>query len=140
MLLDKTLPQSDIIGAIASGLCVIHCMATPLLFVVQSCSISGCAGSGPAWWSFIDYLFIGITFFAVYHSVKHTSKDWMKYALYGSWGLLTLLIINEKTGIVPLAEAWKYASAFVLVGFHLYNHKYCKCADADCCVAPIKDA
>ena len=135
MVLDRILPQSDVIGALASGLCVVHCMATPLLFVVQTCSVSGCAGAGPAWWSAIDYLFIGITFFAVYYSVKHTSAYWMKYALYLSWAVLTVLIINEKTAIFPLAEMWKYAAAFTLVGLHLYNRRYCKCSDDSCCAA-----
>ena len=125
--------QADIVGAIASGLCMLHCMATPLLFVVQSYSLVGCADSGPGWWNAIDYLFIGITFFAVYYSVKHTSKEWMKYALYASWVVLTILIFNEKFHLVPMAEMWKYGAAFSLVGFHLYNRKYCQCADDGCC-------
>ena len=135
MLINRTLPQSDLVGAVASSLCVVHCVATPFLFAVQSYSVTGPGSSGPAWWSFIDYVFVGITFFAVYYSVKNTSKNWMKYALYGSWGLLTLLIINEKTALVPLTEMCKYALAFTLVGLHLYNRKYCRCADESCCVA-----
>ena len=133
MLLDKTLPQSDLVGAAASTLCVIHCMATPLLFVVQSSTVTDCAHAGPFWWNAIDYLFIGITFFAVYYSVKHTSREWMKYALYSSWVVLTILIINEKFHLLHLAEMWKYGAAFTLVGLHLYNRKYCQCEDDGCC-------
>lgn len=135
MFINKTLTYSDYIGAFASGLCVIHCIATPFLFVLQSCSVTGCCSSGPGWWSFIDYLFIGITFFAVYYSAKNTSKDWMKYALYSSWLLLTILMLNEKVGVFPLAEMWKYTAAFTLVGLHLGNRKYCRCNDESCCVA-----
>ena len=135
MTLDRTIPQSDVVGAVASGLCVVHCIATPFLFVVQSCSVSGVCASGPGWWSFLDYLFIAITFFAVYYSVKNTSKDWMKYALYASWALLTLLIVNEKAAVLPIAESWKYGAAFTLVSLHLYNRKYCRCADDGCCAA-----
>ncbi|MEO0875926.1 MAG: MerC domain-containing protein, partial [Bacteroidota bacterium] len=133
MILDRALPESDIVGAAASTLCVIHCMATPLLFVVQSSTVTDCASIGPGWWNAIDYLFIGITFFAVYYSVKTTSQQWMKYALYGSWVVLTILIFNEKFHLLPLAEMWKYGAAFTLVGFHLYNRKYCQCADEECC-------
>lgn len=59
----------------------------------------------------------------------------MKYALYASWVVLTLLILNEKMNLLPIAELWKYVGAFTLVGFHLYNRKYCNCADAEHCIA-----
>lgn len=127
--------KSDMLGAIASGLCVIHCLATPFLFVVQSCSVEkSCCSGGPSWWSAIDYLFMGITFFAVYHSSKNTSKHWMKYALYGSWTLLSLLIFNEKFGWIPLSDIWKYLAAFLMISTHLYNLRYCQCKGDTCCV------
>ena len=53
--------NSDSIGALASTLCLIHCLATPFIFVVQSCAASCCA-SAPAWWVFFDYLFLTISF------------------------------------------------------------------------------
>ena len=74
-MFSSTLPKSDIVGALASGLCVVHCIATPFLFVAQSCSVSGCCSeASPTWWSSIDYLFIGITLLAVYYSGKSTGK------------------------------------------------------------------
>ncbi len=36
----KAIPESDIVGAVASGLCALHCIATPFLFIAQSCSTS----------------------------------------------------------------------------------------------------
>jgi hypothetical protein len=127
MLALRPLPQSDILGAVASGLCVIHCVATPLLFVIHTCSVTGCEEGSPAWWSSLDYLFVGITFLAVRQSAIHTSRSWMKYALYVNWILLTLLIVNEKIAALPIAEMWKYLTAFSLIGLHLYNRRYCKC-------------
>ena len=94
----KSILRSDIVGAAASGLCMIHCMATPLLFIAQSCSVSGCCETSPQWWSSIDYLFIGVTAFAVQQSGLNTTKPIIKYALYATWVLLTLLILNEKLG------------------------------------------
>jgi hypothetical protein len=125
--------KSDVLGSTASALCVAHCVATPFLFVAQSCSATACCESGPSWWSAIDYFFIAITFFAVYFSASNTSKDWMKYALYVSWVILTFLILNEKAALIPLPEMLKYASAFALVGLHLYNRNYCQCAPQSCC-------
>ncbi|MEM8582641.1 MAG: MerC domain-containing protein [Bacteroidota bacterium] len=127
-------PKSDVVGALASGLCAVHCLSTPFLFVAQTCSVTGCCETSPGWWSMLDYLFIGITLVAVYFSSRNTSKSWIKYALYGSWAVLTLLIVNEKLELAPLSELWKYGAAFALVGLHLYNLKYCQCDDPDCCV------
>ena len=125
--------KSDVLGSAASALCVAHCLATPFLFVAQSCSATACCESGPTWWSAIDYVFIAVTFFAVFFSARNTSKPWMKCALYSSWGVLTLLILNEKAPVVPLPEILKYISAFSLVGLHLYNRKYCQCKVQSCC-------
>lgn len=124
--------KSDIVGTVASGLCAVHCLATPFLFVAQSCSVSGCCESSPPWWGAIDYLFIGITFLAVYWSAKNTGKLWMKYALYSNWLILTCLIFNEKNGVVLISEIWKYICAFSLIVLHLYNRKYCQCSTAYC--------
>lgn len=125
--------KSDIVGAAASTMCVIHCFATPFLFVAQSCASMGCSHSSPMWWSAIDYIFIGVTLFAIYFSARNTSKEWMKYALYTSWVVLTLLILNEKAALLPIPEFMKYISAFTLVALHLYNRKYCQCAPKGCC-------
>jgi len=124
--------KSDLIGGIATGLCAIHCAATPLLFVAQACSVSGCCDDSPAWWSSIDYLFIGITFFAIYWSAKNTSKHWIKYALYTNWLLLTLIILNEKAQILALSDTWKYIMAFSLIALHFYNRKFCQCSNDEC--------
>jgi len=131
----KTTIKSDMLGAVASGLCVIHCIATPFLFVVQSCSINKCCDSSPAWWSSIDYLFIGITFFAVFYSSRNTSKRWMKYALYGAWMALSFFMLNEKIGLLHLSAWWKYISAIAMISVHLYNLKYCQCSEGACCIA-----
>ncbi len=129
----KAILQSDLMGALASGLCVVHCVATPFLFIAQTCSVTGCCETSPGWWSSMDYLFVGITFFAVYHSSARTTKSWVKYALYATWICLTFLIFNEKFALFPIAEWWKYGTAFSLIGLHLYNLKYCQCPEEECC-------
>ncbi len=135
-MIARTAIKSDVLGAIASGLCVIHCIATPFLFVVQSCSVSkSCCDSGPTWWSSIDYIFIAITFFAVYQSSKNTSKDWMKAGLYGTWVILSFLMLNDKMGFINLSEWWKYLAAVAMISLHIYNLKFCQCSEESCCIA-----
>jgi len=129
-----TLKKSDSIGAIASGLCMIHCMITPLIFIAQSCS-AACCTDAPDWWRWIDYFFLVISLFAVYHSAKNTSSKWMGVALWLSWTALMFTILNERLDWMHLPEGTNYMAALLLVGLHLYNLTYCKCKTDECCIA-----
>jgi len=126
--------NSDFIGAFASGLCLIHCIATPFIFIAQTCSATCCV-EAPKWWTAIDILFIGISFFAVYWSAKNSSKSWMVNALWMSWIGLCFVILNEKLQLLSLPESIIYVPAVALVGLHLYNKKYCQCKDENCCAS-----
>lgn len=131
MILTKQKP--DNIGAIASSLCLVHCIATPFIFIVQSCSIA-CCSETPVWWSTIDYLFLIISFFAIFQSTKTTTSKWIKPALWFSWTLLFGIILNEKLAWISLSESAIYIPAILLIGLHLYNRKYCQCSSKTCCV------
>ena len=47
----------DNLGATFSSLCVIHCFATPFLFITQSYLLVV-----PGWWQTLNYLFLSISF------------------------------------------------------------------------------
>jgi len=126
------LQKSDTIGAIASSLCVVHCLVTPLIFIAHSCSLGAC-DTAPTWWKSIDYLFLLIAFVSVYRSSQTTSKKFMKPLLWGSWSLLFALILNEKIKLFYATETLTYAAAFTLALIHLYNLKYCQCKSDKCC-------
>ena len=81
--------RSDVIGAAASVLCFIHCLATPFLFVAHAGLTIG-HESHPLWWGALDIVFLAISFFAVYWSTRNTSKKWIKYAFWFSWLFLLL--------------------------------------------------
>jgi len=129
----KTIFKSDILGAMASGLCVVHCIATPFLFIAKECSFTACCASSPTWWRSIDYLFILITFFAVYQSARNSNHSWVKHSLFLSWILLTFLTLNETFQLTSISSWWKYLAAFTLISLHLYNLKYCTCRGETCC-------
>lgn len=130
--------RSDYLGAFASGLCLIHCIATPFLFVAHAAVHHDHHhhhhhhGASPGWWGLIDSAFLIISLLAVYWTARNTSKQWVKIALAASWLLLAAIILNEKVGMVHLAEAWIYAPALSLIGLHLYNHRYGRCSDEAC--------
>ena len=125
--------NSDLIGASASTLCTIHCLATPFIFVASACTHTCCA-SAPTWWIAIDYIFLIISFFAVYRSIKTTSKTWIKPTLWISWIALFSFILLEHNSSIILSDLFKYSSALSLASFHIYNMKYCQCKNDDCCV------
>lgn len=124
--------QSDNIGAIASTLCLIHCIATPLLFIAQSCSVT-CCSSSPDWWRSLDFLFLIISFFSVHQSTQNTTKNWIKPALWVSFISLFIVVINERINLVHMNENILYLPALSLITLHLYNKKYCKCDTNTCC-------
>ena len=71
-MINKFYIKSDSLGVAASGLCLIHCIATPFLFAIQPLIVY--ADGAPIWWKSLDYFFLLISFFAVYQSAKNTSK------------------------------------------------------------------
>ncbi len=125
--------KSDIIGATASIMCFIHCLATPFLFVAYS-NAALIEATHPWWWGILDIVFLAISFFAVFWSASHTSKWWVKNAFWILWVLLAGLILNEKWEIAHVPEALIYLPTLGLVFLHLYNQRYCQCGDENCCV------
>ena len=124
--------KTDSIGVIASTLCLTHCIATPFIFIAQNCSMV-CCDSAPVWWSFIDYFFLVVSFFAVYRSTQTTSSYWIKPFLWLSWSVLFIIKKKKKIAWFPLSEQAIYFPALTLIVLHLYNKKYCQCNNNKCC-------
>ncbi|MEO0571655.1 MAG: MerC domain-containing protein [Bacteroidota bacterium] len=120
----RLISKSDIIGSTASFLCLVHCLVTPLLFVAQA-EILGHGEAHPMWWGLLDVFFLVISYFAVWWSGQTTTKSWIRYALWISWIVLTVIVLNEKLAVVPLPESAIYMPALSLIVLHLYNRKYC---------------
>jgi len=129
-----SLQKSDTIGALSSGLCMIHCLATPIFFIASACS-SSCCSSAPLWWQWLDYFFLVVSFIAIRYSTVSTNSILVKIGLWSSWIGLFICILNAKFGWFYLSPNIKFIPAFSIIGFHLYNLKYCKCNNDNCCVA-----
>ncbi len=124
--------NSDTIGAFASGLCMIHCIATPFFFIASACSAS-CCNNAPGWWQWFDYLFLIISVFAINQTSKQTTSDWITYGLLINWVGMLFFIVNGKQEWLHLNGNLKFIPAFGLIGLHLYNLRYCQCKDQNCC-------
>ena len=126
--------NSDRIGALSSGLCMLHCFATPFLFLSQS-SLIFISVDFTLTWFILNYVFLFISFIAIYHSVKSSANRFIRIFLYLFWVVLSGLIINESLEIFSIPEAATYFSASSLICLHIYNLRYCRCDDEDCCAS-----
>jgi hypothetical protein len=124
--------NSDHIGVTASSLCMLHCFFTPLLFLSQATSAS-LTQEIPFLWDSLNYVFLFISFIAMYYTVKNSTKLSVKVLLVSTWLILSCLIINEFFEIISIPELYTYAAATSLAGLHVYNLKYCRCDDDNCC-------
>ena len=132
-LLSKTY-SSDILGAFASGLCAIHCAITPLFFAARPILESTHAGHhhGNGFWSSLDYIFLVLSFFAVWFSARHTSKKALKWILWLAWLVFAVGLFSElfhfSSGIWLM-----YTGSFALVIAHIQNYRFCKRCKEDSC-------
>ena len=131
-MLNISLQKSDAVGALSSGLCMIHCLATPIFFFATTCSTT-CCTAAPLWWQWMDYFFLAVSFAAVKYSTKTSNNNFIKYALWLSWIGLFILILNVKFLWFNVPENTKFIPAFSLIGFHLYNIRYCNSQSEKCC-------
>jgi len=87
--------KSDVIGAFASGLCMMHCIATPFFFIASACSAT-CCNTSPIWWQRLDYIFLFVSLFAVYQGSKSSTKLWVSCGLWANWlALFVLILMNN---------------------------------------------
>ncbi len=130
--MNRFFTKSDIIGAVAGSLCLVHCIVTPLIFVIQPITVQ--SNTVPLWWKNIDYLFLLISFFAVYFTSKNTQKSTIKNTLWISWGVLSLAVLNEKFELYPLPELSIYIPAVALIVLHVYSiNNTAKIRKEECC-------
>lgn len=125
-IIKSSIQNNDIYGIIVCTLCVLHCFATPLIFL--SVAASNDNNISPLLlWKDLDYLFLVMSLFIVYNSAKNTTKPIMKYILRISWLVLFLVISNEKIDVFHIPELVTYITSINLAFVHLYNYKYCRC-------------
>ena len=127
-----TLNNSDYIGAAAGILCIIHCIVTPLLFLINAQLVTQ---KTLFILQLIGYIFLAISFLAVYRSSQNTSNGVVKVLFFIFWGFLFALVLNEPLGVFRIPELFTFLSAFSLSALHVYNLKYCKCEDENCCTS-----
>jgi len=112
---------ADWTGILAATICLLHCLAGPLILGVSAHAHDHVTEAGLPWYLHEnwDYLFLVIGFIAVRFSARHSHHRWMKVLLWGSYASLAGSILLEHVG--PIFQNLVYVSSIVLIGAHLYQ-------------------
>lgn len=116
--------KSDNVGILISSLCFVHCLATPFIFIAQTCSKTCCA-EAPVWWQAIDYIFLAVSFLAIWFSVKNSKKQWIKAALWINLIFLAAVLFFEEKATELFFEHIIFVPALTLIALHFYNKMFC---------------
>ena len=130
--MNKIVFPFDSIGLIPSTLWTTTCMATPFLFVAKACADT-CCSEAPSWWLMIDYLFLIISFLAIFFISRSLTIQWLKTAFWISWIVLLLTIANHSLSIILLPKNFIYFPSIAIIILHFYNLQFCKCQNETCC-------
>jgi hypothetical protein len=91
---------ADKLGIASAVACTIHCLLIPALFVVKysfTANINTHFAEGlPSWWPALDYLFLVVSFVAVYHAATHAAERGIKRFLWLFWICLAIAIVFEQ--------------------------------------------
>lgn len=109
--------RADWAGIFSSGLCLIHCLLTPVLVLFQVHSV------GHEAWAWMDWLFLLVSGLAIVFAFRHPSPRWVKGILLAGFALLALaLVFHEEPGMIYLS----YLAAASLIGGHYLNIRTCR--------------
>jgi len=87
---------ADVLGITSAILCTIHCLVIPALFLLKFWWTDKAVSVLPSWWGMIDYFFLVLSFWAIYHAASHANGRKIKRSLWFFWGCLAIAIIFEQ--------------------------------------------
>lgn len=118
---------SDGVGVVASALCTIHCVLTPLLFMAKPMLTDTVHQHthGHGIWALLDYIFLIISLLAVWYSSEHTENPTLKWVLWVAWVVFAIGLLLEPLGL-SFGKWLMYIGSISLIIAHLKNHYYCQ--------------
>ena len=108
--------KADYIGIIGSILCLIHCLAAPVVVMTSAMLRDDTLRAG---FLSLDYIFIAVNIVAVYFATRHYASTLVRTALWGFLALFTVGLLLED--VSPVFEYLAYAASLGLVTSHLVN-------------------
>ena len=101
----------DLVGMLSSGLCLIHCLLFPFF-------VSATHHSDFHFFN-LDYLFLLIGLWAVWHASRHARTKGIRYMLWISYGVLAAAVIWE--GLYEQVNWIIYPASLALIVGHYLN-------------------
>lgn len=111
--------NADLIGFTSSLLCVIHCIALPILIALSYFAVTEVGEH----WHWLDYIFIGLSFIAVKYAVMRTTESGMRMAFWATFVIFSLALMAHE--IAPWMILISLAASLVLMVLHLVNYRSC---------------
>ena len=121
--------NSDLVGILASGLCIVHCAIAPVIFAARPL-FSGHEHSHQSSllnWESLDFLFLGLSLVAVIYSANHTRNNLIKVGFWASWALFAGGLAGAHFSLFS-GDWMMYAGSIVLVGLHFINYQMTRSA------------
>ena len=120
-------PLSDYLGISSATICLLHCLASPILMSMGVAVHNHTPGHdhhhGHGWEVLLshswDFLFLGIGLVAVWWSARHTTHRGRKLLMWVSFGFLAGAILLEQLG--PLFQFLTYVASVMLISAHAAN-------------------
>ncbi len=116
----------DLSGAMVSVLCMVHCMATPLLFLTMP-ALEATARSHHehSWWGLLDWVFLALSLIAVWYAAKYTTHRGIRFLFWIFWLVFAAGLMVEMYGLQE--QKWlMYAGSLSLAITHMVNFRYCR--------------
>jgi hypothetical protein len=107
--------KADLIGILSSSICLVHCVATPLLIAF---------GAGFITNPFFKYLFLIISFVSIFKATENITSKKISLLLWISfWGFLFSTLFQEEYEWLHYSG---YLFAILIIIGHILNIKHCR--------------
>jgi hypothetical protein len=107
--------KADLIGILSSSICLVHCVATPLLIAF---------GAGFITNPFFKYLFLIISFVSIFKATENITSKKISLLLWISfWGFLFSTLFQEEYEWLHYSG---YVFAILIIIGHILNIKHCR--------------
>ncbi|TAH27140.1 MAG: hypothetical protein EAZ07_02600 [Cytophagales bacterium] len=112
--------KSDFYGIASACLCVVHCMLTPVILAVNHFQAFGTA----IFWECLNYVFLIISFYAVYNCSYSNFKSLIKIIQYILLSGLAFYIVFHEHITIPPIISYLLSFGLVISHFvHIINHR-----------------
>lgn len=107
--------KADLIGILSSSICLVHCVATPLLIAF---------GAGFITNPFFKYLFLILSFVSIFKATENITSKKISLLLWISfWGFLFSTLFQEEYEWLHYSG---YLFAILIIIGHILNIKHCR--------------